>query len=554
MYILTSRLVKLPSQKGRKEDKLPLPWYHRAPLGLLSGTHVHVALQKPHSRAFGDLLVSVIDPEHWRLITEISVSKKEERGVLAAMYEKATPLNIVFAEAVTVDSGRTHDARLVLEPGHSLEKDKTVLRQIKRLGRELEDMDFVKEGENRLHPDHGEPEWMGIGEIDTGWVHIAGWRDAVEAQASSAPEAAEYDTTMAVVSADTRRRLLRFVFPRRGAVSVAIKHTDRPGAMGELASVLTGKNLNILSSLLRRGSTSQNMAEMVIVVEPTEEPMETEEVEDLVLETLSGLQPSLRVTREVSKAEDAVLYPRRPHEIAARPPLALEGTIHAIQETVPEGLTPIFISRRFLDTADPQTEEAVAALRKVLTDNECFPIEAAPQMGVEVAVLDSVKARMWACKAAILFVVKPVEEGEEEPSKNGDRATESKVSAFSENLAHECGFMQGQAKPLLPLVEKDAEPEINRNANLRGLQLTTFRREHALDRDSPHSIARKVEAWIKILKDPPVEFRPSGGDIAVVEQPATEEETEAASREDPALPEEREERLDLPRGIPGSEK
>jgi hypothetical protein len=531
MYILTSRLVKLPHQKGGRGDKLPLPWYHRAPLGLLSGTHVHVALQKPHSRAFGDLLVSVIDPENWRLATEISASKEDAPGVLAAMYEKATPLNIVFAEAVTVDSGRTHDARLVVEPGHSLEKDKTVLRQIERLGQKLEKMDFVKEGENRLHPDHGEPEWMGVGEIDTGWVHIAGWREAVGAQAKSAPDADQYDTTMAVVSADTRRRLLRFVFPRRGAVSVSVKHTDRPGAMGELASVLTGKNLNILSSLLRRGSTSQNMAEMVVVVEPTKEAMETEEVEELVLETLSGLQPSLRVTREVSAAEDAVLYPRRPHEIAARPPLALEGTIHAIQETVPEGLTPVFISRRFLDTADQPTEEAVAELHRVLTDNGCFPLEAAPQMGVEVAVLDSVKARMWASKAAILFVVKPLEEEEEkeeeEPDEIGDKSNESEASAFSENLAHECGFMQGQAKPLLPLVEKEAESEINRNANLRGLQLTTFRREHALDRNSPHSIARKVETWIKILKDPPVEFRPSGGDVAVVEQPGAENEGEA---------------------------
>jgi predicted amino acid-binding ACT domain protein len=339
----------------------------------------------------------------------------------------------------------------------------------------------------------------------------------VEAQAMAAPDADQYDTTMAVVSADTRRRLLRFVFPRRGAVSVSVKHTDRPGAMGELANVLTSKGLNILSSLLRRGSASQNMAEMVVVVEPTEKRMDTEEVEALVLKTLSGLKPSLRVTREVSGAEDAVLYPRRPHEIAARPPLALEGTIRAIQETVPEGLIPIFISRRFLDSTDPYTDEAVAELHSALTANGCFPLEAVPQMGVEVAVLDSVKARMWASKAAILFVIKPLDE----QSENGTKASEgeSKLSAFSENLAHECGFMQGQAKPLLPLVEKDAELEIQRNANLQGLQLTTFHREHPVNPDGPHSIARKVEAWVKILKDPPVEFRPSGGDVAVIEPP-----------------------------------
>lgn len=544
MYILTSSLVKLPSREDRKGDKLPLPWYHRAPLGLLSGTHVHVALQKSHSRAFGDLLISVVDPENWRLVTEISASKKDEPGVLAAMYEKAMPLNIVFAEAVTVDSGRTHDARLVLEPGHSLEEDETVLENIERFRQGLEEMKFIEEGINRLHPDHGEPEWMGIGEIETGWVHIAGWREAVQAQANvDRSKSDQYDTTMAVVSADTRRRLLRFVFPRRGAVSVSVKHTDRPGAMGELASVLTERGLNILSSLLRRGSASPKMAEMVVVVEPAKEPMETEKVTELVRETLSDLQPSLRVTHKVSEAEDAVLYPRPPHEIAARPPLALEGTIRAIQETVPEGLIPIFISRRFLDVEDPYTKAAVAELHRVLTDNGCFPIEAVPQLGVEVAVLDSVKARMWASKAAILFVVKPPREPDEngnkagekrgEPGKNDDQADERRASAFSENLAHECGFMQGQAKQLLPLVEKEAESEINRNANLRGMQLTTFYRKHALDPDSPYSIAGKVEAWIKILKDPPVEFRPSGGDVAVVEPPRAESEEEGSSSEAP---------------------
>jgi hypothetical protein len=521
MYILTSRLVKLPKHAGPQGDKLPLPWYHRAPLGLMSGTHVHVALQRPHSRAFGDLLVSVVDPAHWRLVTEISASKKEAPGVLAAMYEKAPPLNIVFAEAVTVDSGRRHDARLVVEPGHPLEGDEAVRAQIERLRKDLEEMKFVKREKSRLHPNHREAEWMGIGEIDMGWVHIPGWREAVEAQAAIAPNASHYDTTMAVVSADTRRRLLRFVFPRRGAVSVSVKHTDRPGAMGELASVLTSKGLNILSSLLRRGSTSQNMAEMVVVVEPTERPMETEEVEALVLKTLSDLQPSLRVTREVSGAENAVLYPRRPHEIAARPPRALEGTIRAIQETVPQDLIPIFISRRFIDSADPYTDEAVAELQSALLANGCFPLEAIPQMGVEVAVLDSVKARMWASKAAILFVVKPLDGEADEAAANGGK---SALSAFSENLAHECGFMQGQAKPLLPLVEKDAESEIQRNANLQGLQLTTFHREHPVDPNSPHSIARKVEAWVKILKDPPVEFRPSGGDVAVVEQPSSSDD------------------------------
>jgi len=49
VYILTNRLISL------RRGALPLPWYHRAPLGLMSGTPVHVALQPPNRRPFGDL-------------------------------------------------------------------------------------------------------------------------------------------------------------------------------------------------------------------------------------------------------------------------------------------------------------------------------------------------------------------------------------------------------------------------------------------------------------------------------------------------------------------
>ena len=63
-----------------------------------------------------------------------------------------------------------------------------------------------------------------------------------------------------MISADTERRILRYVFPRKGAVSVSVKHSDRPGAMGEIAGALADSKLNILSSLLRRGSAPANSA------------------------------------------------------------------------------------------------------------------------------------------------------------------------------------------------------------------------------------------------------------------------------------------------------
>lgn len=483
MYILTSQLVKL------SDDKLPLPWYHRAPLGLMSGTHVHVVLQEPHLRAFGDLLVSIVDPVNWRSVTEIIASKEDQPGVLAEMFKHAPPLNIVFAEAVTIDSGQRHDARLVVEPGHPVENGGTtgIKRQISRLKHQLENKSKFEKpvAGNPLHPANVDPPWMRIGEIQTGWVHVGGWRKELQRQAESSPRGDDYDTTMAVVSADTHRRMLRFVFPRRGAISVAVEHTDRPGAMGELAGALTGKGLNILSSLLRRGSAPPGMAEMVVVVEPNKGRMESEEVIGRVEKALSGLPPSLRVTTKISEAEEPVLYPRRPHEIAARPSPALEGAIRAVQATLPRGRYPIFISRRFARSADRFSEKALAALHEVLEAKGFYPVEATPQPTAQAAVLDEVKARMWASKAAILFVIGSPDKKE--------------LPAFSANLAHECGFMQGQGKPLFPLVQDDTEAEIISHANLQGLQLFTFNRKVALKPSEPSSIARTVEPWLEML-------------------------------------------------------
>lgn len=490
MYILTSRLVSLPG------PALPLPWYHRAPLGLMSGTPVHVALQAPRSRPFGDLLISVVDPAKWRFVSEISASKEDQPGVLADVYKLAPPLNIVFAEAVTVDSGSRHDARLVLEPFHPPLADEEVGSmvdtQVGRLTDSLSKIGFENTRGDRLHSEHDDLPWMDVGKIEFGWVQVKGWREAVDAQARAVDDADQYDLNMAVVSADTDRRILRYVFPRKGAVSVSVEHADRPGAMGEVASVLAGSDLNILSSLLRRGSAPAQKAEIVVVVEPTDGTAEAAEVEARVREALSDLPAELRARPDVSGPVDPALYPRRPHEVAARPSPPLEASIRAVQESLPPDRCPIFISRRFTDLTDAYNRRAVEELRAVLNECGCVPVEALPQPGADLAIPDDVKAKMWASKAAIVFVVAPPDDDE--------------LSAFSANLAHEWGFMQGQGKPLLPLVQKDVSDSITRNPNLQGFQLTTFTKASALKSRRPDSIAQQVRAWLELLNEVPFGF------------------------------------------------
>jgi predicted amino acid-binding ACT domain protein len=480
MYILTNRLVAL-------RDALPLPWYHRAPLGLMSGTPVHVALQASRSRPFGDLLVSVIDPVNWRFVSEVSVSRADAPGVLADVYKAAPPLNIVFAEAVTVDSGSRHDARLVLEPFYPRPDEDVganVKAQMDALKKSLRELGFNPQTK-RMHPRHDDLTWMDIGTIELGWVDVDGWREAVMDQARESDEADKYDLYTAVISADTERRTLRYVFPRRGAVSVSVTHSDRPGAMGEIAEALADRELNILSSLLRRGSAPAQKAEVVVVVEPTDETIDASEVERRAHDALDDLSLTLRVRVKVSRPidpENAVLYPRRPHEIAVRPSVALEAAIRQIRRSLPQGERKkrlIFISRRFVDLADRYNREVVEELRDVLREYGLVALEATPQPGADRVASDEVKAKMWASDAAILLVVSAPNERE-----------------FSENLAHECGFMQGQGKSLLPLVQEDVSDSITRIANLQGLQLSTFSRESAMNRRRPNSIREAVHSWV----------------------------------------------------------
>lgn len=482
MYILTNRLVSL------RRGALPLPWYHRAPLGLMSGTPVHVALQPPKERPFGDLIVSVVNPENWPYVSEVSASREDEPGVLADVYKAAPPLNIVFAEAVTVDSGSRHDARLLLEPfyRHHEESDDEVeaaaKEQIERLKASLRELKFRDPEDHRIHPDRVKPDWMDIGSIKLGWVQVDGMAEAIEQQAEGVPEAASYDLDTAVISADTERRILRYVFPRKGAVSVSVEHSDRPGALGQIAGALADNKLNILSSLLRRGSATAYKAEVVVVVEPFEGGVDQGEVESRAHDALSGLDVELRVNADISGpvGSDEVLYPRRPHEIAVRPSIALEAEIRAIRDELPAGKVPIFISRRFVDLGDNYSREVVEELKEVLAQYGCVAVEAKPRGGDDSTAPDAVKARMWASDAAILLVI----------------STPADKHQFSVNLAHECGFMQGQGKPLLPLVQEGQAESVLLNANLQGLQLSTFSRESALNRHRTNSIHGAIRQWI----------------------------------------------------------
>lgn len=480
MYILTSNLVRLA------DDGLPLPWYHRAPLGLMSGTPVHVALERPprDGRPFGDLIISVVDPATWSSVYDIRASKPDEPGVLEKVYEAPQPYNIALSEAVTVGSGARHDVHLIVEPYPRKPGGEADARQrAEEIVEDLKTAGYTARRPTRLHHRPPVHDWMDIGTVDLGWVRVRGWREALAEQGAKASAGtANYDLQSAVISADTERRILRYVFPRKGAVSISVEHSDVPGAMGDIAGALAKADLNILSSLLRRGSGPPYKAEIVLVVEPMAGTPTSQDVMARAREALRGLAPDQRIIVDTSEAVDpasgSVLYPHRPGEIAVRPSHPMQAAIKSVRDSLPEDKRWIFLSRRF-DPDDAKSAKIVEGIIDVLASNDCVAVEALPEPGGESI---DVKARMWACHAAIVLVT----------------ATEDERD-LSINLAHEWGFMEGQGKPLLPLVEEDVRLKIIENANLQPLPLTPFSWTDALAKDKSKSIHRQVTNWLSRL-------------------------------------------------------
>jgi hypothetical protein len=441
-------------------------------LGLLSGTPVWVALQKPRSRQVGDLLVSTIDPENWPHLRKLECEKHDVPGVLAAAFGAVKPLNIALAEAITVDSGSRHHITLVCEP-HQFVDDvgSEIQGWTKSVSGLLDGLGFSTEDVSAIHTRFEELEWYNVSEVDEGWLRKTGWRQHLE-KLHPELDTREIDLTAAVVSADTTERVLRFVFPRPGARTVEVEHRDSPGALSEIAQRLADAKFNILSALLRRGGAKWHKAQLLAVVEPVD--LSPERVDAVLEEALRDLPVKLMPEPRVGRAlpPGRVIYPRRPDEIVVRVPSELLPKVQVEAEKLPKNKIPVFISRRFVEN-DPRSTEILTELRRVLDDRGFYPVEGIPNPGTSTPSSYEVQSKMWISRACILLVT-----------------TNPDARAFSVNLAHEAGFFLGQGKPLLPLVQKGAGHEILEAANFAGMMLSEFSKEAALSRNDDLSIAR----------------------------------------------------------------
>ncbi len=484
MYILGS-IIKL-------EDNavdIPIPWWHRAPLGLESSTRVYVSVTEAKENRPGDLLLSVLDTVRWDQNVHVYCVREDAPGVIEQALSIVKDWNIALAETITLEGGKRHRVELILEPPTDLQTT-DVKAAVGELRRSIE-AKFKPARVIRFQPNEAKISWNRLGQIRNGWATFnrrpgrETWRDVIEKQMSALGIADKFDPNRLVISGHTDGRLFRAMIPRKGTLLVTVEHADRPGTLLKLTTAFKQAGVNVLSSLLKRGGAAPGNAILVAVCEPTGN-MTREELTERIAGHFNNLPVELRVELEFGDGMTAeeVIYSQHTDHVVARVPPSLRARVMELRRKLPKDAFPVFISRRFL--MGNLADRYAAKIRDVLTSLECPIIEAEVQPGSGTGPMTEVSAAMWAAKAGIVLAVEP---------------TEAQAIGFSLNLAHEFGFMQGQGKPLLLLVEESRVlKELDDWSNVKGINAPRFTKERAFEDDDPQSIKTAIVRWYNTIR------------------------------------------------------
>jgi hypothetical protein len=241
-----------------ERNLLPLPWYNRPALGLISGTRVNVAAvtSEPRSEDYPpDIIVTPLSIGNLRRTTSLVIDLPEGLGSInRALRKVGNKFNIALMETVTIDQRSKHRITLVLEPPSAAAAPKyqqnldRLVADLVALGADPKPnpywlanpgVTFTTAQPSKVHDGHVDiedvREW-----IDEKYSHLAG----------------DFDFDKVVVSSNTEARFIRYIFPRKGAFELHVPHEDIPTAMQHLTSSLTRLNYNILLSRISKSESS----------------------------------------------------------------------------------------------------------------------------------------------------------------------------------------------------------------------------------------------------------------------------------------------------------
>jgi len=487
MEVLGS-LIKL-----RSNNSLPLPWWHRAPLGFIHGTTIHMALVKNKSRQEPtvDLILSVLDPTKWKYVIRVDVWGNDRPGFISKVYDSVFPLNIAITETVTLETGEKHHITLICEPkDNAAIKGMQPLEYIERERKRITDKLALYPGIfapkiKQFFEESLDEVWHKRVVVEHGWIQNSDWLKKLNDLYPDINQ--KIDLTMAVVSADTTKRLMRYIFPYKGAILINVQHADEPGVLRDITKALRKSNLNILSSFLRRGGVPYGDAEFVAVCESSERKSQ-KDFEFQIRDEIKSLPPEHRT--DLKKISDglpitkSMIHPRHPDDFIITIPEEISYGLKKYKNKIHDGKIPIFISKRFIND-DDRLQKISQTICSTLEQEDYCPIIAVPESTKSSSSREQIYTPMWYCHAVIVIV-----------------ASTDQGRAFGLNQAHEVGFFEGQNKPVLYLVQDKNKGDIYgkfSNANDH-IKLTFPDDERAFNPEYSDSISQIILRWLKGIK------------------------------------------------------
>jgi hypothetical protein len=458
-------------------------------MSLQSDTQCYVALLKPNGlRPAPDLIVSVLDPSKYGRMIRIRTLQPDRLGVIAGVLECVPKgLNIALAETATVealepDTDDKHEVTLICEAPDDGFDGLMPLPTEAEVRARFEERGLVPDTKVDTYPSF-RVGWQTTATVKAGWIRKLPWR--VEAEAlcdTTSPHLGSIDFSQVVVSADTTRRLMRFVFPYRGACTIRIEHRDTPGTLRHITDVLLDHQVNILSMYLKRGGVLSGKAVAVVVCEPSDGLADRVPYEEIKRDLKAKLPPNLMIQSSLNSAVDSarVINPVDAGVVLAPVPVDLLDKVAAVRKEH-RGKFMVFFSHRF---GLPQPAGAYAqAIRDALAEEGCALLESNDRdfAGGRRIVYSEVSKYMWAADAGIIMLC----------------GTPEGTDPLGRNVPHEFGFLQGQAKPAALFIESGHEEMLREWSNIDGVFATRFPSGAvALDKTHPESINAVVRSFV----------------------------------------------------------
>lgn len=406
-------------------NSLPVPWYNRPAIGLISGTRVNVAAVTSTAKPQGyppDIIVTPLKIINLHCTSSIVVDLPEGLGgINKALKQVGERFNIALMETVTIDQRSKHRITLVLEPP-SIGSDATsyaanlasLVKELTELGGKPAPQPYRLANESIEFPKR-QPS-----KVYDGHVEIEEVRSWIEKNYGDLRDRFDFDKV--VVSSNTEARFLRYIFPRTGAFEVHIPHDDIPTAMQHLTSTLTDLSYNVLLSRISKSESPDPRRHQpsvtVAICEPVGSGREKPRISTDATEISEKISESLHADAEASKymfsvPAELISFGRKASSIqSTRMPRLVRRTIDVPTE-IATYLKPYNREKRrviFVSYPDKgrepgtKTRELVQRVFALIESmgHACYDGYGAPT-APKNGRMDDVLARMWRADAGVFI-------------------------------------------------------------------------------------------------------------------------------------------------------